>query len=190
MKNILKWFMNGVIVIAPIGITLYLFVYLFLVVDGFGKKILSAFSIPYYTGVGVVLTLCLILLVGFLSQLWVSRHIIIFTEKFITRFPGLKTIYSMVKETIESFIGEKRSFSQVVIVTDKHDFKQIGFLTSENVTGFMLPTDYVAVYIPLGMQLAGELRLYKKDQVELSDIPVDIAMRFCLTAGVSGSKLK
>ncbi|QYY42352.1 DUF502 domain-containing protein [Aneurinibacillus thermoaerophilus] len=188
MKQIIKWFLNGLLIVAPIGVTLYLLVYLFKLVDSLGKRILLSMNLPSITGLGITITLVLIVLIGCLSQLWLSRKLLAWTERLITRFPGLKTIYSMVKDTIESLIGEKRSFSQVVLITHEDGGKRIGFLTAENVTAFHLHTSYVAVYVPHALQISGELRLYPRDRIECIDTSVEEAMRFCLTAGVTAKK--
>lgn len=188
MKRLMTWFLNGLLVVAPIGITLYILIYLFQLVDSAGKQILLSMNLPPFTGLGVVVTIVLLVLIGFISQLWLSRKLLAWTEQLIARFPGLKTVYSMIKDTIHSLIGEKRAFSQVVLVTHEDGGKRIGFLTTEDVTAFYLRTDYIAVYVPHALQVSGELRLYPRDIVEFIDTPVEEAMRFCLTAGVAAKK--
>ncbi|MFT9850491.1 DUF502 domain-containing protein [Aneurinibacillus sp. REN35] len=188
MKRLVTWFLNGLLVVAPIGITLYILIYLFQLVDSAGKQILLSMNLPSFTGLGVVVTIVLLILIGFISQLWLSRKLLAWTEQLITRFPGLKTVYSMIKDTIHSLIGEKRAFSQVVLVTHEDGGKRIGFLTTEDVTAFYLRNDYIAVYVPHALQVSGELRLYPRDIVEFIDTPVEEAMRFCLTAGVAAKK--
>ncbi|MBN6186804.1 DUF502 domain-containing protein [Aneurinibacillus sp. BA2021] len=188
MKRLVTWFLNGLLVVAPIGITLYILFYLFTAVDNIGKRILLSMHLPPFTGLGVVITAALLVLIGFLSQLWLSRKLLSWTEQLITRFPGLKTVYSMVKDTIHSLIGEKRAFSQVVLVTHEDGGKRIGFLTTEDVEAFHLHHDYIAVYMPHALQVSGELRLYPRSMVEFIDTPVEAAMRFCLTAGVAAKK--
>jgi uncharacterized membrane protein len=188
VKRVIKWFLNGLLVVAPIGITLYILLYLFKMVDSLGKQILLSFHLPPITGLGVIITGALLMVIGCLSQLWFSRKLLEWTERLITRFPGLKTVYSMVKDTVHSLIGEKRSFSQVVLITHEDGGKRIGFLTAEDVTAFQLDASYIAVYVPHALQVSGELRLYPREQVEFVDTPVEEAMRFCLTAGVAAKK--
>ncbi|GEN32857.1 MULTISPECIES: DUF502 domain-containing protein [Aneurinibacillus] len=188
MKRLVTWFLNGLLVMAPIGITLYILVYIFKLVDSLGKQILLSMNLPPITGLGVIVTVTLLIAIGFISQLWLSRKLLEWTERLIARFPGLKTIYSMVKDTIHSLIGEKRAFSQVVLVTHEDGGKRIGFLTTEDVTAFHLHTSYIAVYVPHALQVSGELRLYPRERVEFIDTPVEEAMRFCLTAGVASKK--
>jgi len=195
MGKILKWFFNGLLVVLPIAVTIYLLTYIFTFIDNLGKQIILFFTDqpikPLNTfGIGVIITLVLITLIGFISQLWLSKKIIYHTEKIIQRFPGLKTIYSMTKETIQSLIGEKKAFSQAVLVTEEDGAKRVGFLTSEDVTAFGLDKSYIAVYIPHGLQVSGELKLYPREKVELLDISVEEAMRFCLTAGVGAGNSK
>jgi uncharacterized membrane protein len=188
VKRFVKWFINGVLVIAPIGVTFYVLAYLFKLIDGIGKNLIDNFTVNPIPGSGIIITILLVTFIGFLSQLWLSKQILEWTEKMIVRFPGLKTIYSMVKETIEALLGEKRSFSQVVLITEEDGAKRVGFLTTENVTAFGLDETYISVYVPHGLQVSGELKLYPRDKVQFIDIPVEEAMRFCLTAGVASQK--
>ncbi|BAU26687.1 putative membrane protein [Aneurinibacillus soli] len=185
MKRLIRWFLNGLLVLTPIGATAYIFFSLFTFVDSLGKKVLVYLHLPHVTGLGLILTLSLIALTGFTSQLWLSRKLLEWTERIIARFPGLKTVYSMIKDTVHSLIGDKRSFSQVVLLTHEDGGKRIGFLTSEDVTAFELDSSHVAVYVPHALQVSGELRLYPRELVTFIDIPVEEAMRFCLTAGVA-----
>ncbi|CEH31296.1 hypothetical protein AM501_10450 [Aneurinibacillus migulanus] len=188
MKRLVTLFLNGLLVVAPIGITIYILIYIFRLVDSLGKKLLVSMNLPTITGLGIVVTIGLLIFIGFVSQLWLSRKLLMWTERLITRFPGLKTVYSMVKDTIHSLIGEKRAFSQVVLVTHEDGGKRIGFLTTEDVTAFQLDKDYIAVYMPHALQVSGELRLYARENVTFIDTPVEEAMRFCLTAGVASNK--
>lgn len=185
MKRFVRWFLNGLLVLAPIGATAYIFFSLFTFIDDLGKRVLVYFHLPPITGLGLILTLGLIALTGFSSQLWLSRKLLEWTERIIARFPGLKTVYSMIKDTVHSLIGDKRSFSQVVLITHEDGGKRIGFLTSEDVTAFELDSSHVAVYVPHALQVSGELRLYPRELVVFVDTPVEEAMRFCLTAGVA-----
>jgi uncharacterized membrane protein len=188
MKNLIKWFINGVLVLAPIGITLYVLTYIFNLIDGIGKDLIDNFTARPLFGSGLLLSIGFVLLIGFVSNLWISKIILEWIERIISRFPLLKTIYSTVKEVIQSFVGEKKSFSKVVLVTDKDGAKRIGFLTTEDLSTFNLDISYVAVYIPHGFQVSGELKLYQRDQIEIVDTSVEEAMRFCLTAGVASKR--
>ena len=102
----------------------------------------------------------------------------------------MKTIYSDIKDTINSFFGEKKSFSKVAIVTiPGTEVKTIGFITTEDLESFYNPLkDYVAVYIQQTFQIAGLTLLIPKNEVEVIDVKPEDAMKFILSGGMTSKK--
>jgi uncharacterized membrane protein len=188
MKQIIKYFLNGLLVVTPIVASIYIVSYVFSLIDGIGKKALYWF-IPYVpVGLGLLLTIVVLVVIGWLSQYWITQKLISGIDRLFNQFPLLKTIYNSVKDTLRSFVGDQKSFSQVVMIHEGNGVKQIGFLTTEDVSLFGCSRDYIAVYIPHGLQVAGVLKLFPRNQVEMLDVSVEEAMRFCVTAGVARKK--
>ena len=181
MKRIL---LSGLMVIVPMGLTAYV---LFLIYDGLSS--LSEFiPLPQFPGSGLIYILLILFLIGFVSQWWVAKKGIALVEGVIVKFPGIKTLYVMTKETISSLAGEKRAFSKVVLYEEQADVYRVGFLTTENVHQFHLGPDFIAVYFPHGLQVSGEIRLVLRERVKFVDTPVEEALQFCISAGVAGKK--
>ncbi|QQE72973.1 DUF502 domain-containing protein [Brevibacillus composti] len=190
MKRLLRYFLNGLLVITPIVVSIYAVAYLVRLVDELGQKVFGLILPVIPFGAGLVLTLGVIILIGFISQHWLAQKLIRWIDALFNRFPVLKTLYNSVKETLQSFVGEKRSFSQVVMVQEPNGVRRIGFVTTEDLAFLGCPPDMIAVYIPHGMQVSGELKLFPRDsgQIEFLDVSVEDAMRFCLTAGIASKK--
>lgn len=190
MKRFLRYFLNGLLVITPIVVSIYAVAYLVRLVDELGQKVFGLILPVIPFGAGLVLTLGVIILIGFISQHWLAQKLIRWIDALFNRFPVLKTLYNSVKETLQSFVGEKRSFSQVVMVQEPNGVRRIGFVTTEDLAFLGCPPDMIAVYIPHGMQVSGELKLFPRDsgQIEFLDVSVEDAMRFCLTAGIASKK--
>ncbi|HEU4963972.1 MAG TPA: DUF502 domain-containing protein, partial [Bacilli bacterium] len=191
MKKLLKFFMNGILVIMPIGLVIYVSVQVFQFLDSLlGRRLREVLGDnEYVPGLGLLLTIVLITVVGFLATHWFSRQLIDLMEAIVARIPFVKTLYKVVKETIESFVGEKKSFSKVALVTlPNNPMKMLGFITTENVSklGSELH-DHVAIYVPQTFQVAGVTFLVPKEHVEVLDISPEEAMRFILSGGVSGT---
>lgn len=179
-----KMILSGLMVILPMGLTGYV---LFLIYDGLNS--LSRFlPLPQFPGSGIIYILLFILIVGFISQWWVAKKGIALVEALIARFPGIKTLYVMTKETISSLAGEKRAFSQVVLFEEQANVYRVGFLTTEDVHLFQLGQEYIAVYFPHGLQVSGEIRLIPRDRVKFAATPVEEALQFCISAGVASKK--
>lgn len=179
-----KMILSGLMVLVPMGLTGYV---LFLIYDVL-NSLPEFLPLPEFPGSGIVYILLIILIVGFVSQWWVAKKGIALIEAFIVRFPGIKTLYVMTKETISSLAGEKRAFSQVVLYEDQADVYRVGFLTTEDVHLFELGQDYISVYFPHGLQVSGEIRLVPKDRVKFVSTPVEEALQFCISAGVAAKK--
>lgn len=191
LKKLLKFFVNGVLTIVPIGLVIYVVVQVFNFLDSLlGNYLRKELRVgDYVPGLGLLLTIILITLVGWLMTYWFSARIVLYFETLLQKIPFVKTLYKMIKETIQSFLGEKRSFSKVALVTfPNNPMKMIGFVTSENlaVLGDSLQ-DHIAIYVPQTFQLAGMTVLVPKESVQLLDITPEEAMRFILSGGVSGS---
>ena len=195
-KNIFQYFFQGIIIIAPIGITLYVVIWLFNVVDNFLPNILYSFFPKWMTasdgslrtipGLGFVLVVIIVAFLGWLSSSFIVSRIVSVLDKVLEQTPGIKYIYSSVKDFLEAFGGNRKKFDKPVLVSvDATDTWRIGFITQNDVTQFGLQ-EHVAVYIPLSYALTGVVYFVPKEKIK----PVDNmnsaeAMKFVISGGVT-----
>ena len=194
-RRILQFFFQGVIVLAPIGITLYLVLWLFNSIDSilpnildyiapvFGKDPLTPFRrVP---GIGFILVILLVVLVGWLSSLFFIERIVEILDKILERTPGIKFIYTSIKDFLEAFAGNKRKFDKPVLVNvDAENVWRIGFITQKDASHFTLP-DHLVVYVPHSYAISGITYIVPKDRVKLLDTPAPEAMKFVVSGGVT-----
>ncbi|MBB5323033.1 putative membrane protein [Anoxybacillus tepidamans] len=193
MKFFVKNFINGVLTIVPIILAIYVFVKVFTFFDGLlGKYVKPYLHDAYIPGIGILGTIALITVLGWLSTQYISGQVIKLIDRLLESIPFMKTVYSVLKDTIASFVGEKRSFSKVVLVEwPQTGMKCIGFITSEEVETLFHPLkDHVAVYIPQTFQMAGITVLVPKAQIEVMDVKPEEAMKFVLSGGMTSAKTK
>jgi uncharacterized membrane protein len=193
MRFFVKNFVNGVITIVPIILAVYVCYKVFAFLDGLlGKYVRPYLQDDYIPGIGILCTVVLITVCGWLSTQYISGRIIRLLDRLLESLPFIKTVYSVIKDTVSSFVGEKRSFSKVVLVTlPNTELKCIGFITSEEVESWLDPLkDHVAVYVPQTFQVAGITFLVPKEQVEVIDMKPEEAMKFVLSGGMASSKKK
>lgn len=190
VKQLSIYFLNGLLVILPIAGTIYLLNYVYQLVNGWGTSLLPSggpawlLDIP---GLGLGLIILFVILIGFLARLWITKKLLEMVETIIRRVPLVKGIYNTLKDTISSFIGEKRAFDTVVFVTVAGS-KRMGFLTvKEPCFRTADGKEYVGVYFPQSMQFAGDLHWFERSEVEVLDLSVDEALQMILSAGVAGS---
>lgn len=193
----IQYFLQGLIILAPITITVWAVSSLFNFVDSILPNLVERFSpgllpkdpsgnpikIP---GIGSVLVLVMVVVVGYISSSFVVSRLVVLFDKVLEKTPGIKIIYSTVKDFIEAFAGNKRKFERAVLVcTDATDVWRIGFITQEDVSEFELK-DYVAVYIPQSYAFSGHLYFVKRDRIKLlNSLAAADAMKFAISGGVS-----
>lgn len=193
MKFLVKNFINGVITIVTIILAIYVCYKVFAFLDGLlGRYVRPYLKEDYIPGIGILCTIILITVLGWLSTQYVSGRVIRLIDRLLESIPLIKTVYSVIKDTITSFVGEKRSFSKVVLVElPNTGMKCLGFITSEEVENWLNPLkDHVAVYIPQTFQVAGITFLVPKQQVQIIDMKPEEAMKFVLSGGMASAKKK
>jgi uncharacterized membrane protein len=191
MKSLLKNFINGILTIVPIILVVYVIYKTFLFLDSLlGNTIRPFLKEDYIPGFGLLTTIILITLLGWMSTKFVTGKIIKIIDGLLERIPIVKTIYSVIKDTVQSFLGDKKSFSKVaLVVIPGTAMKSIGFITSEQLDDFYDPLkDHVAVYVPQTFQVAGFTFIIPKEQVEVIEVKPEDAMKFVLSGGMTTTK--
>lgn len=180
LRKLLRYFIQGIIILAPIGITVYALYWLFQKVDGILRPFVN---IP---GLGFVLIIAFVILVGWISSNFLMGSAISFFDQLMERTPGIKFIYSSTKDFFEAFAGEKRKFNRSVLANVfADDVWIVGFLTDEEMEKFELGADKVAVYVPQAYNFAGQLYILPRDKVrKIEKISAGEAMKYAVTGGV------
>jgi len=190
-------FFQGVIVLAPIGITVWVIVSLFNWVDNFLPNILNSLfpirfasvngQIPKVTGLGFVVVISLVLIVGWLSSLYFLEKLVSVFDKALEKTPGIKIIYTSVKEFLEAFAGSNKKFDKPVLVSiDAEDVFRIGFITQENCEHLGLK-DHVTVYVPHSYAISGISFIVPitKTKKLPKHISAAEAMKYAISGGVT-----
>jgi len=104
----------------------------------------------------------------------------------LERTPGIKLIYTTIKDFLEAFAGNKRKFNKPVLVAvDDKDVWRLGFITQTDLTQFGL-TDYYSVYVPHSYAFSGVVYMVQKDRIKmLGDVKSAEAMKFIVSGGVT-----
>jgi uncharacterized membrane protein len=196
-RTLFRLFLQGLLILAPISITIWILHTAFGLIDGIlpnmvysiAPKLLGtdAAGVPRrIPGLGFIVFIGIALIVGYISPSFIVSRLVEFMESLLERTPGIKFIYGAVKDFFEAFAGNKRKFTKSVLVSvGEPDVWQVGFITQEEVREFDLQ-EYVAVYIPQSYAFAGHLYFVKRDRVRiLTDISSADAMKFAISGGVA-----
>lgn len=197
MRRIVQYFLQGLIILAPIAITIYAVTGLFNFIDSILPNLLvhlfphllgvDAQGQPVkFPGLGFILVLTIVVLVGYVSSSFVVSRLVELFDHILERTPGINLIYSTVKDFFEAFAGNKRKFDKAALVNVlPSDTWQIGFITQPDLEQFGLH-DFVAVYVPQSYAFAGRLYFVPKEKVRLlKNISSAEAMKFAISGGVS-----
>jgi uncharacterized membrane protein len=182
MRALARYFLRGLVVSAPVALTLYVCWAVFERLDRW-----LGLPVP---GAGFVLTLALITLVGFLASNLVTRGVVAGIEGALQRLPFVRLLYTSTKDLLNAFVGEQRRFDRPVAVTlfPGARAKALGFVTADALEHLGL-AGYVAVYLPQSYNFAGSLLLFPADQVERVAAESAEVMAFIVSGGVSGGAL-
>lgn len=189
-KKILQYLLQGILVIAPVAITGYLIYWFVSSVDGwlpiFTVKDSSGNVINQNYGLGFVIIIVALIVVGYLSSNFITRRVFSLFDYWLEHAPGIKFIYSSIKDFFEAFAGNKKKFTKPVLVSIINpEVFQIGFVTAEDTHEFGLK-EYVTVYIPMSYSFAGNTYLvpiYKIKPIE--NISASDALKYAISGGVA-----
>jgi len=195
-RRLLKYFLQGLVVLAPIGITVWAILGLFNWIDGILPSILHSIfpdwikqdingKIDKIPGLGFIVVVSLVLLVGWLSSLFMVGRLVDLLDKVLEKTPGIKFIYSSVKDFFEAFAGEKKRFDKPVLVNiDDADIWRIGFITLENAEDFDMK-DFTVVYVPLSYAISGITYIVPSHKIKpLHNMSASDAMKFAVSGGI------
>lgn len=186
-KQLFSWFLQGLLFVAPVFLTLYILYYSFQIVDGILTNVIYniiGFKIP---GLGLIVIVGTITVIGFLgSSLFFSR-IMILLDKLISQAPIVKVIYTSIKGFMSAFVGKDRRFTEPVLVkvNRQSDIEKLGFITQKDLTNLGIPKGKVAVYLPHSYNFSGNLFVVPVENVTPINAPPAEVMKFIVTAGVT-----
>ena len=179
MKKFINYFLQGLLYIVPITVTLYIVVWAFQKIDG-----ILPFQFP---GLGLIIIISLITIIGFLGSAVITSPINAFFQNLLKRAPLLKTIYSSVKDLMSTFVGNKKGFSEPVLVKiyENSTIERIGFITNEDVESLNIAKGKVLVYMPHSYAISGQLFVVEKKNVSPIDKSSAEIMKLIVSGGVT-----
>lgn len=190
LSRILRYFFQGLLILAPIGITAFTLYWGFVTIDNILPRDLLPLDHPLnilkYKGVGFAIVFILIIFMGYISSSFIVGRLIDMFDHILERTPFIKYIYSSVKDVFDAFVGEKKKFDHPVLVNVYgEDVWEMGFITQENVNSLGLQ-GYMAVYVPHAYAITGKVFIVKEEKVRpLTNISAGEAMKFAVSGGVT-----
>lgn len=192
------YFAAGVLITAPIGITLYLawsVIAFFdqhvipLVPPRYNPESYLPFTIP---GLGLIVTVVLLTLVGWLTAGIVGRLFVNLSERVLTHMPVIRTIYGAVKQIVETTFAQRTdSFRQVVLVEfPRRGLWAIGFVTANAAPDIAAATgeDVVSVFCPTSPNpTSGYVVFAPRAELKFPEMSIEDALKLIVSSGISAA---
>ena len=191
LNKLRNYFFTGVVVLIPIGITLYLTKFIIQVSSKLIPKEINPnhylpFSIP---GIEILLSIFIITLIGGLSLSFLGKKILQLIDDLFKRIPFLRTIYSAILQMTESFANKNNDKKSVVLVEyPRKGSWAVGFATKKNRTEISKKTgkNLINVFMPTTPNpTSGFLLMFPEDEVIYLDMTFEEASKFIVSAGTS-----
>ena len=182
-------FIAGVVVLIPIGITIYFTLFIVSISSKIlPKEINPNHYLPYdIPGVEIIIAVALITLIGWLSLSFIGKRLLNLLNNILKRIPILRTIYSAIVQMTETFTkGDEKKKSVVLVEYPRKGSWAVGFATKEN-TGEIanrIKKDLVNVFVPTTPNpTSGFLLMFPKEDVIYLDLTFEEASKFIVSAG-------
>ena len=189
-----NYFFTGVVVLIPIGITLYFTLFLINISSKFlPKEINPNHYLPYdIPGVEIVISIFLITFIGWLSLSFIGKKLLDILNNILKRIPILRTIYSALSQMTETFTKDESGKKNVVLIEyPRKGMWAVGFATKDNTGEISAKTkkNLVNVFIPTTPNpTSGFLLMFPKEDVIYLDMTFEEASKFIVSAGTSDPK--
>ena len=182
-------FIAGVVVLIPIGITLYLTLFFIKISSKIlPKEINPNYYLPYnIPGLEILISIVIITLIGWISLSFLGKKLFDLFESILNKIPILRTIYSAVGQLIETFTKTKTNKKNVVLVEyPRKGVWAVGFATKENTGEIKKKTgqELINVFVPTTPNpTSGFLLMFQKNEVIYLDLSFEEASKFIVSAG-------
>ena len=189
-----NYFITGIVVLVPIGITLYLTKFFISVSSNLIPKEINPnnylpFSVP---GLEIILAIILITFIGYLSLSFIGKKVLQLFNDLLKKIPILRTIYSAIGQMAETFAPQKENKKSVVLIEyPRKGSWAVGFATKDNKGEISKKTNQnlVNVFVPTTPNpTSGFLIMFPKDEVIYLDMTFEEASKFIVSAGTSDPK--
>lgn len=187
MKRLLGYFFQGLIYLAPLGLTIFVLYKTFVFLDSLLKPLVTDYLNVNIPGLSIVIVFFLVAMLGFMGRTIIARPIKGLVNHVINRIPLIKVIYTSIKDLLSAFVGKEKKFNQpvLVMVNTISELEKFGFLTQTDLSKLGVEGNKVAVYFPHSYNFSGELFIVPVEHVKKIDAPPADVMKFIVSGGVA-----
>jgi len=187
MKQLVRWFLQGLIVLLPLATTIWVVTHVFNEIDALFRVARPGHEGEEVPGLGFVLALVTITATGWLASFFFGRWLVRLTDWLIARIPLIRTIYRIAKDILQAIAGDNKTFDRPVVVSldPGGAVKMLGFVTRDDLAEIGLPGE-VAVLMQQSFGYSANLLIFPKSQVRAVEVDSGRFLTFILSGGMTG----
>lgn len=186
MKKIVSYFLQGLLLVAPIVITGYIIYYVFTSIDGWLAENLEKLIGFHLPGLGILVLFVLLTFLGILGNLTIIKPFKNLIQKLLSRIPLLNLLYTSLNDLLSAFVGKEKKFNTPVKVlfNEENNLWKLGFITKNELEEIEAP-ELSAVYFPHSYNFSGEMYLIPNNRIFKIDVSAAQVMKFIVSGGVT-----
>ena len=188
-RKIMGYFFQGMLFLAPIGLTAYLAYWLFANTDnGINSILPESWQVP---GLGILIAALCITVLGDLSSKIIFNIVFDNVDDLLERVPVVRVIYTSARDFMEAFLGKEKRFNRPVLIkmNTADDVERVGFITQTDLTELGIEGGKCAVYIPHSYNFSGNLFIVPNANVRpIEGVEASELMKFAVSGGVTRMK--
>lgn len=179
INRLLNYFLRGLLISIPLAATASIIYWLFETVDNLLGK-------DHLPGIGILVILSFIIFIGWIGSSYIFQPILNWFDEWLEKTPGVKLLYTSVKDIMEAFVGEKKKFSEPVLVELAADgILKVGFITRKDLKAMGLE-GYSAVYFPKSYGFVGDMYFVKNEKIRPFSANSTEVFKMVVSGGVTG----
>jgi len=184
--KLFRYFTQGLLVLVPTCITIIILMKIYSVLSALFVKLNLPADNFISVSIIIITVIASIMLIGVFASSFIFQSVFTFFEKVLEHTPGIKHVYSPVKDFMQAFVGNKKKFNKPVLVMTNPaaEIEEMGFITNEDLSDFHIK-DKVAVYMPHSYAFSGKLLFVPKQHIKIIDAKSGDTMKFIVTGGVA-----
>ncbi len=186
-KKVFNNFLEGLLYVAPIGATIFIIYVTFSFIDSNTNDLFEQLFGIRIPGLGILVTITIITLIGAFGRTLLAKPMITLLDSIFEKLPLIKVIYTSTKDFMEAFVGQKKKFTEAVLVkmNKDADVYKLGFITQKDLTHLGIKDGYVAVYLPHSYNFSGNLFVVPSDNVVPINASSTEMMKFIVSGGIT-----
>lgn len=183
-RKLRAYFLAGILVTVPLGLTVWIILWIFNGVDGFLQPLIERIFGHHIPGVGFGVTVFLIFIIGIIASNVLGRRLLRYGESWLTKVPLANYLYNGIRQIVQAFAApDKTGFMEVVLVEfPRKGTRTLGFITNE--TPDESGSKLLNIFIPTSPNpTSGFLQIIEENQVIRTKLSVDEALRMVVSGG-------